>query len=66
MAEKAAKKKDRKQFFANLKSEFRKIIWPDKKSAAKQTAMVIIAGIIIGIIIVLLDTAFQALLGLIA
>ena len=69
MAEKAVKKKEKggiKFFFSNLKQEFKKIVWPDKKRAAKQTAMVIIAGIVIGIIIVLLDTGFQALLSLIA
>ena len=69
MAEKAAKKKGKgglKSFFSNLGQEFKKIVWPDKKKAAKQTAMVIIAGIVIGLVIVLLDTAFQALLSLIA
>lgn len=69
MAEKAAakkEKKDKKSFFANIKQEFKKIVWPDKKSAAKQTAMVIVSGFIIGLLIVLLDTGIQALLSLIA
>ena len=68
MAEKTAKKEkgNKKQFFSNIKQEFKKIVWPDKKSAFRQTVMVIVAGIIIGLVIVLLDTAFQALLGLIA
>ena len=67
MAEKTEKKKkDKKSYFANLKLEFKKIVWPDKKTAGKQTLMIIVAGIIIGILIVLFDTGIQALLSLIA
>ena len=66
MAQKAAKNKEKKHFFSHVKQEFKKIVWPDKKTAAKQTLMVIVAGIIIGLVIVLLDTGIQALLSLIA
>ena len=67
MAEKAEKnKKEKKHFFANLKLEFKKIVWPDRKTAAKQTVMVIVVGIVVGILIALFDTGVQALLSLIA
>lgn len=66
MAEDSAKTKGKRGFFANLKLEFKKIVWPDKKSAARQTVMVIVVGVIIAVLIALLDTGIEALLGLIA
>lgn len=57
-------KKVKGGFFKNLKIEFKKIIWPDKKSAAKQTLAVIVVCIILGIIVRYLDLGIQALIGL--
>ena len=34
-------------FFTELKGEFRKIVWPDKKLLGKQSVAVIVAAIII-------------------
>lgn len=48
-----------KDWFKGLKAEFKKIIWPDKKSAAKQTLAVIIISIILGAIIKVLDMVIQ-------
>ncbi len=42
-----------------LKSEFRKIIWPNKEDLAKQTTAVIIVSVIVGIIIAIVDTVVQ-------
>ena len=42
-----------------LKSEFRKIIWPDKEDLAKQTTAVIIVSVIVGVIIAIVDTVVQ-------
>jgi preprotein translocase subunit SecE len=42
-----------------LKSEFRKIIWPDQKSLVKQTGAVVAVSIALGMIIVILDFIFQ-------
>lgn len=66
MSENAAKKKSKGSFFSNMRLEFKKIIWPEKKSAAKQTVMVIVCALIIGVLVTLLDTGIQALLSLIA
>ncbi len=66
MSENTVEKKEKTGFFRNLKLEFQKIIWPDKKSVAKQTVLIIIVTIILGVIIKLLDTGIQALIGLIA
>ena len=66
MAENTVEKKEKGSFFKNLKIEFKKISWPDKKDVAKQTLLIIVVTIILGILIRLLDTGIQALIGLIA
>ena len=57
-------KKDSKQkkgFFKQLKAEFKKIIWTDKKTLAKQTVAVIIIAAIMCILITLVDTGALAI-----
>ena len=46
-------------FFTELKGEFRKIIWPDKKLLGKQSVAVIVAAIILGCIISAVDWVMQ-------
>ncbi len=53
-------------FWKALKAEFKKIVWPDRKDVAKQTLLIIVVTIILGVIIKFLDTGIQALLSLIA
>ena len=48
-----------KSWFKGLKSEFKKIVWPDKESLAKQTVAVIIITAILSVIIALLDAAVK-------
>ena len=43
-------------FAQGLKSEFQKIIWPDKQTLGKQAVAVTIVSIVLGAIIALLDT----------
>lgn len=52
-------------FFKGVKNEFKKIIWPSKDTLIKETIAVIIISIIVGIIIAILDWAFQLGLGLV-
>ncbi len=52
-----------KGFFKGLKSEFKKIIWPDKQSLGRQTAAVIIISILLCVVIRLLDIAMQYGIG---
>ena len=66
MSDTAVEKKEKNSFFKNLKIEFKKIVWPDRKSAVRQVVLIIVATIILGILIKLLDTGIQALIGLIA
>lgn len=46
-------------FFKGLKSEFKKIVWPDKDTLAKQTAGVIVVTVALGIIISVIDLGIK-------
>ena len=46
-------------WFTGQKSEFRKIIWPDKKSLGKQTLAVTGAAVVAGLIIAGIDVLVQ-------
>ncbi len=52
-------------WWKGLKSEFKKVIWPDKETVAKQTAAVIVITVVLGAIISLLDTGVKFLINLI-
>ena len=58
MAEKT-EKGIKKSWFDGLKAEFKKIIWPDRKSLVKQTGAVVAVSIVLGMIIAVLDFIFQ-------
>ena len=46
-------------WFTGLKAEFQKIIWPEKKSLARQTTAVIAVSVVLGFVIAILDTLIQ-------
>ena len=58
MAE-TTEKKAKKSWFKGLKGEFKKIIWPDKKTLIKETVAVTGFSIIVGIIIAIVDALIQ-------
>ena len=58
MAEKT-EKSSKKSWFDGLKAEFKKIIWPDRKSLTKQTGAVVAVSIVLGILIAIMDFIFQ-------
>ena len=58
MAE-TTEKKPKKSWFKSLKGEFKKIIWPDKKTLAKQTAAVTVTSVVLGLIIAIVDAIIQ-------
>ena len=41
--------------FKELKSEFKKIVWPDQETVTKQTIAVLAVSIALGLIIAILD-----------
>ena len=46
-------------FFKGVKSEFKKIVWPNKDTLTKETVAVIVVSVILGLLIALLDWLFQ-------
>ena len=52
-------KAPKKSWFKGLKSEFKKISWPDKETLVKESAAVIIITVILGIVIALVDMAIN-------
>ncbi len=63
-AKKTQAKKPNKavKYFKDLKSEFKKVVWPSKKTVVNNTGVVLAAMIICGLGIWGIDTAFAALL----
>ena len=45
--------------FSQIKAEFKKVIWPDKTTAAKRTVAVVVISVILGVIIAILDFIFK-------
>ena len=56
---KPAAKANKPGFFKGVKSEFKKITWPDKNSTFKQSVAVVSISIVVGIIIAILDYMIQ-------
>lgn len=52
-------KNPKKSWFTGLKAEFKKIIWPDKKSLVKQTTAVIMISVVLCAVIAVLDAVIQ-------
>ena len=52
-------KAPKQSWFNGLSAEFRKIIWPDKKSRARQTTAVIVVSVVMGLVIALMDFLIQ-------
>ncbi len=48
-----------RNWFNGLRGEFKKIIWPDRNTLARQTVAVLAVSVVLGIIISLLDFIFQ-------
>ena len=50
-------------FSQEVKSEFKKIIWPSKESLTKESVAVIATTIVLGAIVALLDLGIQYLIN---
>ena len=48
-------KQNRPGFFKGVKSEFKKVTWPDRKTTLKQSIAVVAISVVLGVIIALLD-----------
>ena len=66
MGEKANKTNEsvaKNSFSQEVKSEFKKIIWPSKESLTKESVAVIATTIVLGGIVALLDLGIQYLIN---
>ena len=54
-----AEKTSKPSFFKNVKSEFKKCTWPKKEELAKQSALVIVVSVILGVVIAGIDWAIR-------
>lgn len=62
MAEKTSSKasaEKKPSFFEGVKSEFKKISWPDRQSTLKQSIAVVAISVVLGVIIAVLDYVAQ-------
>jgi preprotein translocase, SecE subunit, bacterial len=50
-----AEKASKPGFFKNLKSEFKKCTWPKKEELVKQSALVIVVSVVLGVVIAGID-----------
>lgn len=55
MAEEAKKKKDRGLWFREMKSELKKVVWPNKQTVMKNTGTVLLCSLLIGACIWIFD-----------
>ena len=58
-AKEAAPKAPKKSWFKGLKAEFNKIVWPDKKSLARESGAGGVSAIALGIIIKVIDVVIN-------
>lgn len=52
-------KAQKKSWFKGLQAEFKKVIWPDQKTLAKQTAAVVAVSVFLGALISVLDVILK-------
>ena len=52
-------KTQKKSWFEGLKAEFKKIVWPDKNTLAKQTTAVVAVSVVLGALISVVDALLR-------
>ena len=58
MSEKSGKAQ-KTSWLKGLQAEFKKIVWPDKKTLVKQTTAVVSVSVLLGAIITVIDTILK-------
>ena len=51
----SAEKTKKQGFFKNVKIEFKKISWPDRKTMFKQSVAVVAISVVMGVVIAIID-----------
>ena len=61
-------KAPKKSFFKGLKAEFKKIIWPSRETVLKESGVVLVISVVLGLVIfgvdILIKLGLGAILGL--
>ena len=65
MSKTTVEKTKKKNWFKGLKTEFKQINWPNRKTLLKQTVAVLIAAILLGVAIWIVDSGILWLKDLI-
>ena len=52
-------KTQEKSWFKGFKAEFKKIVWPDKNTLAKQTTAVVAVSVVLGALISVVDALLR-------
>ena len=52
-------KAQKKSWFKGLKAEFKRVIWPDKNTLAKQTTAVVSVSVLLGALIAVIDAILK-------
>ena len=52
-------KKQKKNWFKGLQAEFKKVVWPDKKTLARQTTAVVAVSVVLGAVIAVIDVILR-------
>ena len=70
MAEEKKVKKDRLKWFREMRSELKKVVWPNGKTTMKNTGTVLLCSLAVGVVIWIFDAvavlAVNTLIGLFA
>ncbi|MBQ9393297.1 MAG: preprotein translocase subunit SecE [Oscillospiraceae bacterium] len=70
MAEEKKVRKDRGKWLREMRSELKKVVWPDAKTTAKNTGTVLLCSLLVGAVIWIFDyvavLAVNTLIGLFA
>ncbi len=70
MAEEKKVKKDRSKWFREMRSELKKVVWPNGKTTMKNTGTVLLCSLAVGVVIWIFDAvavlAVNTLIGLFA
>ncbi len=51
------------RFFKEVKAELKKVTWPTKNQSVKNTVVVLVFLVVIGLFVFLIDLLFQGVLG---
>ncbi len=59
MGDSAKTEGQKRNFWKSVKTEFSKIVWPNKEDLLKQSVAVLCVSVVLGLIITFLDTLIQ-------